>query len=567
MSVGLLIAGLLLLVPGSIAIASPKKVADWNEFSMEYEMQNAASKITYHAKVYNKLDVNGNVDIYEELIEYDSGGQFSYKTKDKTVSGYVTYTGIIRRTKTFSVKECETRVPTNRGIKNARIFPVEDLKTSPSPFTMPIFACNGACTSVASVDFNGNRFMYFSRAGSNPYQALVNRDSTFKITSLNKDGRDWEAPVLDFSLCQRDRNVRVRQGFLQLPRLKSKLHGDLKALVALEEPALIELGTSQKLAAVEQKEVGCKAADKGDGFCDDYCNNEEHDWDGGDCCRGTCQDGPLYVCGSNNWNCRQKPNTTCLFLHGFKSEGPTPPETRPTQCDPQQKYWMEEQELEGLCEPSFLCANTVKNGWTDLELQMAYYNASVKVHASGGVVFAHSMANLLLTAACIQQWGCDIKWFSLGGPIRGAESATWFASISPLVLGQAIKSLHPKHKLISKKIKFPDLLSQTVHKKKMYLGQVCGVSALGSGGSSNLARLGRLLSGVNDGAVIESECRSYRPDEKSQVFADIFPSGLSPDRKHKGFLYQGNHEDETGRNGNVGGILDWYRDAIRGKLE
>lgn len=41
-----------------------------------------------------------------------------------------------------------------------------------------------------------------------------------------------------------------------------------------------------------------------DGFCDPECNDENHEWDGGDCCEATCQPDMEYECGTNNgYNC------------------------------------------------------------------------------------------------------------------------------------------------------------------------------------------------------------------------------------------------------------------------
>lgn len=41
----------------------------------------------------------------------------------------------------------------------------------------------------------------------------------------------------------------------------------------------------------------CQIVPQGDGFCDEYFNNEAYEWDGGDCCGSTCGGGPF--CGTN----------------------------------------------------------------------------------------------------------------------------------------------------------------------------------------------------------------------------------------------------------------------------
>ena len=47
----------------------------------------------------------------------------------------------------------------------------------------------------------------------------------------------------------------------------------------------------------------------GDGYCDDILNNQDCEYDGGDCCECTCVDGPIYTCGSNGLRCE---DPTCL---------------------------------------------------------------------------------------------------------------------------------------------------------------------------------------------------------------------------------------------------------------
>jgi len=41
----------------------------------------------------------------------------------------------------------------------------------------------------------------------------------------------------------------------------------------------------------------------GDGYCDPDCNTAEFQWDGGDCCEGTCVDS-VYDCGINDYDCK-----------------------------------------------------------------------------------------------------------------------------------------------------------------------------------------------------------------------------------------------------------------------
>ena len=47
----------------------------------------------------------------------------------------------------------------------------------------------------------------------------------------------------------------------------------------------------------------------GDGYCDDILNNQDCEYDRGDCCECTCVDGLIYTCGSNGLRCE---DPTCL---------------------------------------------------------------------------------------------------------------------------------------------------------------------------------------------------------------------------------------------------------------
>ena len=47
----------------------------------------------------------------------------------------------------------------------------------------------------------------------------------------------------------------------------------------------------------------------GDGYCDDILNNQDCEYDGGDCCECTCVDGLIYTCGLNGLRCE---DPTCL---------------------------------------------------------------------------------------------------------------------------------------------------------------------------------------------------------------------------------------------------------------
>ncbi|CAN0196406.1 unnamed protein product, partial [Hapterophycus canaliculatus] len=59
----------------------------------------------------------------------------------------------------------------------------------------------------------------------------------------------------------------------------------------------------------------------GNGYCEYYNNNEECDWDGGDCCPCTCEDSSYYSCGYYGYDCLNPAvSTEC-------SSAPTPSPT------------------------------------------------------------------------------------------------------------------------------------------------------------------------------------------------------------------------------------------------
>lgn len=67
--------------------------------------------------------------------------------------------------------------------------------------------------------------------------------------------------------------------------------------VALQAP--LDDGDSSGLSATST----CDPSWIGDGKCDAGCNNRANNYDGGDCCPGTCQSGRTYPCGYDGYNC------------------------------------------------------------------------------------------------------------------------------------------------------------------------------------------------------------------------------------------------------------------------
>lgn len=55
----------------------------------------------------------------------------------------------------------------------------------------------------------------------------------------------------------------------------------------------------------------CIEWEKGDSFCNEYNNNEDCSWDGGDCCACTCVDTEDNTCAGTSFNCID-PNAECF---------------------------------------------------------------------------------------------------------------------------------------------------------------------------------------------------------------------------------------------------------------
>lgn len=61
-----------------------------------------------------------------------------------------------------------------------------------------------------------------------------------------------------------------------------------------------------------------------DGYCDTSLNNSECEWDGGDCCYCTCEDGPTYNCGSYSFYDCQDADAWCYTATPTPSPSPPP---------------------------------------------------------------------------------------------------------------------------------------------------------------------------------------------------------------------------------------------------
>ena len=120
--------------------------------------------------------------------------------------------------------------------------------------------------------------------------------------------------------------------------------------------------------------------------------------------------------------------SSCLFLHGAMVKGARPTQFKSWYGDISgalRTYWGPFNIwYADLCnEFIFGWAETETNSWTDAELQNSYADKAAEVINSGGVVFAHSMANAILAGACWQRSKC-VQWYSLGGGYSGQAIGT-----------------------------------------------------------------------------------------------------------------------------------------------
>jgi hypothetical protein len=272
----------------------------------------------------------------------------------------------------------------------------------------------------------------------------------------------------------------------------------------------------------------------------------------------------------------------CLFLHGVGQKGPGVYATRVDALGATVPYWGNlEAELKGVCGTvEYANVDTSSTPWDNLALQKDFYGRAKEVYASGGVVFAHGTANLVLGGACAQQGLCDARWYGLGGPIRGSkaasESALPFVPTMPASAAPSWPGLTPGPKGGS--------VSEVIATKGLLKGAVCGTSAWGSGGVSGAALLvaqARVYGIVEvtrtpgsravvtqvlaDGLVGLDECAQFSVAGAGGAVATkpLATFGLTPDSAF--YLMSGNHWDLTGGGGNHGGIYDWIRGRVLAK--
>jgi len=250
--------------------------------------------------------------------------------------------------------------------------------------------------------------------------------------------------------------------------------------------------------------LSCEASSIGDGYCDLGCNTLEHSFDGGDCCKGTCMDS-LYPCGISGFHCSgnialsQPKNQnglqtegltagtkTCLFLHGAGRVGARPTVFRLGNVSPSTSfssaYWGDfEDELEGLCTKFvYSDADTTNYTWDDKELMNSYYNRALKAYRDeNGIVFAHSMGNMILGGACLRLGLCDVRFYMSQGPMRGTAAADTLKALSDIfgnTLAGSRKGLVSTYDGLKYATTNQEKLAYTVFSKGLLKGALCGYS-------------------------------------------------------------------------------------------
>jgi hypothetical protein len=108
----------------------------------------------------------------------------------------------------------------------------------------------------------------------------------------------------------------------------------------------------------------------------------------------------------------------CLFLHGL---GVTA--KREEAFFMGVAYWRDLKEVAAtLCNHThYPVFDTVTRGSANTSLQDDYYDMAAKYQGPNDRVFAHSMGNVILSRACLDQGKCLKKgWFAAHGPARAA---------------------------------------------------------------------------------------------------------------------------------------------------
>jgi hypothetical protein len=319
----------------------------------------------------------------------------------------------------------------------------------------------------------------------------------------------------------------------------------------LQKKAETKMGVSPFLMIV----TSCTPDKKGNGVCDDICNDATNEYDNGDCCTSVGEEEWRYV------DCKTGPKV--LLLHGASVHVRDSKDllTQFSDVSPSiEKVLVEEQKIWGDL-PRYLkgfasqiiynAHNTYDFGWTSLDLQRAYYNKSLEIIEEGGVVFAHSLANLVLAGACKDQGLCQVKWYAVAPPFRGARVTQLSFPVNGVSLdlnNTGVLSMRPSSNGL-----YEGALAKVVDEHELVLGILCGLSAFGSGDwpGAEFTQLTKLTTNeapwifFTDGIVSLAECALSEPPGESLPKNIFDPSQSIPWQNIKSAL--GNFEQDTSK--------------------
>lgn len=561
----------------------------FTEFTARGTSQPNNDGVTYTSVVYSKLTLDNNNQptawTLEAQVDYtDNGVLFRNIYKNGRV-----YSGVVEANGFFNISFCNY-IDQGRLLNDSQgSFSFVPQEITDEGRTASTSRCTD-CT-IWTLSLSGQNFILEEKDSVPKF--VSSRDQVISVSEFTYGKRTWSAPEIDEiydNLCVGD-NTTVNQGGPQSARhavdrnlihqssifmkdnTVSLTHSDWResvkqANVRVNKPHALSVKPKLSL-------MGCPQSWRGDGWCDPVCNDAANNFDNGDCCVGTCTAGRTYPCGARApYDCKSS-GRTCLFLHGVggKGDGSVRNDNSPSDCSfGRCQYWGNVRaELAGICQNfQFLWSDTNSRGWNNLALQDQYYNLALQVHNSGGLVFAHSMGNLILGGACFTQRKCSVRWINLGGPIRGSKCADWVwiaqKLLGPDSYGAGYSSLKRTVNGLAESSTANGVIA-AIQNNNLVRGSACGVAGFGSGGSAGIA-LGAVKAVIYglwecdrsfwgicywwrnvpaDGLVHIEECGRWGG------------WGFSTSTQSRFFEYDGNHNDLTGTGGNYNNFYEWLR--------
>ena len=309
---------------------------------------------------------------------------------------------------------------------------------------------------------------------------------------------------------------------------------------------------------------GCPASYPGDGYCDAVCNKpglQSTTWDGGDCCAGSCTAGRKYACGYAGYTCLNPTyggSKSCAFLHGAGRAGARPSTVHTSYASVNgpgagSKYWGNFNAASTGCTTSTYTNGDTKNyGWNDRELQNAWYETAYRAD----VRFGHSMGNLIMAGACLDQGKCYARWYNLAGPMRGSSLADVESDLAWLIGNGdgSHNSLRTNYRGFQGQSQ-ANQIGAKVHTYDMIRGHACGYGGWGSGGTNAVALKAAwlIISGSNDGLVPYTSCarggNSYYYWGRSDTIGQTSSDTPEDYENHRYYKDEMNHQDLTGSEG------------------